>query len=322
MRFTPDSAGWVVLFRRVVLALAATVALGAANAAPRIGVLFKDRSPGFWVFAEKGAQETAAALGAEVIIKAPPTVLDVSAQSRLLEALAAQKIDALVVAPTNPDVLENPVRRIAQRGVKIVCVDTPLSEGTAQVFVGADQAAMAEAAARVFLSLLQDGDEGALLRNNSLDRTVLMREATLRDAMRARPGVVLHGDIYASSEKDTEDERALLLLTKYPKVTAVFASATRGTMSTIKAVREKSLVGKVKVVGFGTYLPADAAKAFEDGILYGWVAQKPKDLGVKAVEAAVALVESRPAPSVLRPEFLLVTRENFHSPEAQALLNP
>ena len=91
-----------------------------------------------------------------------------------------------------------------------------------------------------------------MLRNNSLDRPVVIREETLRNAVKARPGLVLHANIFASSEKNAELDQAMLLLSKFPKVTVVFASATRATLATIKAVRESGLVGKVKVVGFGT----------------------------------------------------------------------
>lgn len=310
-----------ILFRAPLLALVSVVC-APLSAAPKVGVLLKDRSPGFWIYAEKGALQEASAAGVEVIVKAPPTVLDMSAQVRLLAGLAAEKLDALVVAPTNPDLIQAAVEALAAKGVKIVTVDTPLKEGIARTFVGADQAAMADAAAKLFLSLVHDGDEIALLRNNGVDRTVMIREERLREAVRTRPGLVLHSDIYANSEKDSEDERALLLLNKYPKVTTVFASATRGTLATVKAVREKGLTGKVKVVGFGTYLPPEAAKAFEDGILFGWVAQEPKDLGVQGVRAAAALLRGETVPAVIRPAYLLVTKENIRSAEAQALLNP
>jgi ribose transport system substrate-binding protein len=291
------------------------------SAAPRIGILLKDKSPGFWVYAEKGATQEAQATGVELVVKAPPTVLDVAAQSRLLAGLATEKLDALVIAPTNPDLVQAAVAELAGKGVKIVALDTPLG-GVAQTFVGADQGALAESAAKVFFAAARDGDEIALLRNNSVDRTVIAREEKVRDGLKGRPALVCHSDIFASSEKDTEDEQALRLLTKYPKVTTVFASASRGTMAMIKAVREKGLVGHVKVVGFGTYLPPEAAKAFEDGILVGWIAQQPKDLGRKGVRAAVALASGQPSPAVVHPDFLLVTADNFRSSEVQALMNP
>lgn len=294
----------------------------AGYAGPRVGVLLKDRSPGFWVYAEQGALATGELLGAEVIVKAPPSVLDVGFQPRLLAALATQNLDALVVAPTNPDAIEATVRELAGQGVKIVALDTPFAEGVAHVFVGADQAVIAAAAAEVFLELAKDGDEVALLRNNSLDRPVLLREQALRQAVQSRSGLVLHADVFASSEKNQEDQQAQLLLSQHPKVKAVFASATRGTLSTIRAIRQSGLVGQVKVVGFGTYLPDEAAQAFEDGILHGWVAQEPKDLGVQGVRAAVALAKGEPVPAVVRPAFVLVTSRNFRSPEVQVLRQP
>lgn len=306
------------------LALVAVVGAGTlvSHAGPRIGVLLKDRSPGFWVLAEKGAIETGEALGAEVIVKAPPSVLDVAMQPRLLSALAAQKLDALLIAPTNPETIEAAVKELAAGGVKIVTLDTPLADGIAHVFVGADQVTMAEAAARIFLQLAQDGEEVAMLRNNSLDRPVLLREQTLRQAVQGRSGLVFHGDIFASSEKGSEEQQAHLLLSRYPNTKVVFASATRGTLATIKVVRDQGLVGKVKVVGFGTYLPAEAAQAFEDGILHGWIAQEPKDIGVQGVKAAVALVNGESVPSVVRPGFVVVTADNYRSAEVQALRQP
>lgn len=311
------SAGRLIV---ACLILCTVVTPGVAR--PKIGVLLKDKSPGFWVFAEKGALEAGAAADVDVIVRAPPSVLDVSAQARLLAGLVAENIDALVIAPTNPETVESVVSELAKKGVKIVTVDTPLKDGLAQVFVGADQAAMAEAATKVFLSVAQDGEEVCLLRNNSLDRTVVIREETFREALKARPKLNLHANIFASSERNSEGEQAMLLLSKYPGTTAVFASASRATMAIIKAVRDNNLVGKVKVVGFGTYFPEDAVKAFDDGILYGWVAQQPKSLGVNGVKSAVALLAGKSVPPVVRPDFMLITRENYKSPAVQALINP
>jgi ribose transport system substrate-binding protein len=287
----------------------------------KIGVLLKDKTPGFWIYAEKGVNEAAQALGVEVVVRAPPTVMDVGAQVRLLASLAHENIDALVIAPTNPDNVEKPVAELVAKGVKVVTLDTQLKEGLAQAFVGSDQGAMGEAAAKIFVALFKEGDEVAVLRNNGIDRTVLEREKIVFDALKSVK-VVLHAEIYASSEKDTEEDQARLLLTKYPNTTAVFASATRGTLATIKVIREKGLVGKVKVVGFGLYLPAEASTAIADGILAGWVAQQPKDLGYKGVETAVALLQGKSVPAIVHPSFLVLTKENYRDPKLQSALNP
>src|SRR6185436_13625585 len=101
-----------------------------------------------------------------------------------------------------------------------------LKPGLAHAFVGADQSAMAEVAAKLFASLIADHDEVAILRNNSLDRTVIEREKKFFEVMKAaHSNVTMHADVYASSEKDTEADQARLLLEKYPHTTAIFASA-------------------------------------------------------------------------------------------------
>jgi len=150
---------------------------------------------------------------------------------------------------------------------------------------------------------------------------VIEREKKAFDALKAVK-VVLHADIFASSEKDTEEDKARFLFSKYPNTKAVFASATRGTLAAIKVIREKGLVGKVKVVGFGLYLPAEAAAAIEDGILAGWVAQQPKDLGYKGVETAIALLQGKSVPAVVHPSYLVLTKDNFRDPKIQAELTP
>jgi len=302
----------------LILALASGVCFGAPF---KIGVLLKDKTPGFWIYADKGVNEAAQALGVDVIVRAPPTVMDVGAQVRLLASLANENIDELVIAPTNPDNVEQPVAALVAKGVKVVTLDTSLREGLAQAFVGSDQGAMGEAAAKIFVALLREGDEVAVLRNNSIDRTVLEREKKVFDALKSVK-VVLHADIFASSEKDTEEDQARLLFTKYPNTRAVFASATRGTLATIKAIREKGLVGKVQVVGFGLYLPNEASTAITDGILAGWIAQQPKDLGYKGVETAVALLQGKSVSAVVHPSFLVITKENYRDPKIQAALNP
>jgi ribose transport system substrate-binding protein len=295
-----------------------------AYAAPyKIGVLLKDKTPGYWTYAAKGAEDAGKALGVELIIKAPPTVMDVNAQRLMLQSLAKENIQALVIGATNPEQMEAPVAELAAKGIKIITLDTPLKDGLASVFVAVDHTAAGDAAARCFAAIIKDGDEVCILRNNGLDRPVLERERKFFEVMKeTHSNLILHGDIYASSEKDSEEDRARLLIEKYPNSNAIFASATRGTLAVLKVAREKKLVGKLKVVGFGTYFPAEAAAAMEDGMLVGWMAQLPKDLGSKGVESAVALLSGKEVPAIVRPTSILITQANMHDAAVQSQLQP
>jgi ribose transport system substrate-binding protein len=296
---------------------------GVAAASPRIGVLLKDKNSSYWSYVEKGAVDAGKALGVEVTVRQAPTVQNVGAQSVLLKALQQDGIDALVVAPISTENLQAPVAAIAAKGTKIVTIDGAFSGGVGDTFIGNDQNAMSDAAAQLCATLIDSGDEMAVFRFNNVDRPVVEREARVIQVLRqSKPGIKLYADVYGSSEKDAEIAQARVLLDHHPQVRVVFASATVTTLAMIQVLNERGQAGKIKLVGFGTYLPAAVAQSIEDGTVVGWVAQQPREIGRKAVEAAVTLLAGKKVPPVQYAEFVLITKSNLHTPQIEALATP
>ena len=308
--------------RRVSALTALLLSTSFALAAPvKIGVLLKAKNA-FWDALDKGAMEAGTALKVDVVVKAPPTESDVAVQVRLLNALVAQGIQALVIAPNDKDALAVPVAAAAVKGIKIVVIDSPLAGKAAGVIIGTDQHSAGVAAGHFLAGLLADADEVAILRHNQIGGATAERESGALEALReAHPKLVIHGDIYASSEPGTEGEKVELLLAKYPAITAVFASSTQGTMAMLKEIEAEHLVGKVRLVGFGFNLNAGVAAAIEAGAVQAWVAQLPKEIGYKSVETALALVNGQTVPPVIHTDFLVITKDNLKDAKVQALLN-
>lgn len=299
------------------LALCALTLGPALRAGPKIGVLLKGRSD-FWTAMQKGAQEAGAQAGAEVLVKAPLSETDVAVQEQLLHALAAQGIQALVIAPTNPQMLAGPVAALAAKGVKIVAVDTPLKGAAA--FIGTNHRAAGEAAGTFLAGLVGDKDEISFLKHNQNSGATGERENGALDKLRAaHPGVVVHGDIYASTEAGLEAERAALVLGKYPASKAVLASGTPGTMAMLKVLSGRP-AGAVRFVGFGFNLNPAVAEGIGKGVMAAWIAQQPREVGAKGVEAALALVGGQAVPAVTYTDFVVVTKDNLQDPKVQALL--
>ncbi len=67
--------------RALAFLISSYVCLGAPF---KIGVILKDKTPGFWVYAEMGVNDAAKALGADVHVSATPTVMETGARFRLL----------------------------------------------------------------------------------------------------------------------------------------------------------------------------------------------------------------------------------------------
>ena len=271
---------------------------------------------------EQGATEAGRAAGAEIIIKSPILETDVGIQTQLLNALAAQGIQALVIAPTNKDALAGPVAALAARGVKIVVIDSPLAGTVEHVFVGTNQRVAGEAAGQLLAKMVETRDEVTFFKHIQGSGATEEREIGALGKLReAHPGIVVHGDIYAGGEKGVEDQRAELVITRYPNTKAILASGTPGTMAMLKVLQQKGLAGKIKLVGFGFNLNPEVAAAIESGAMSGWIAQLPKEVGRKGVESAVALLKGQAVPAIVNTDLLVVTKENLKDPKVQALLS-
>lgn len=312
MRLSP------IIFLRAGLlcCLAATL-----SAAPKIGVLLKGRNSAFWSAVEKGALASGQQLGADVTVKAPLSESDISVQIQLLNALAAQGAEAIVIAPINKEALAIPIASIAVKGVKIVVIDTALTGRAAPVFVGTDQEAAGQAAGRLLAKLVGDTEEVSIFKHSQSSGATTLREngalATFREA---HPKNIVHGDIYASTEAGAEGKQAQVLLAQHPGTKAILASGTPGTLAMLKALQNQKLAGSIKLIGFGFNLNPDVAAALESGALTGWIAQLPGEVGAKGVAAAVSLLKGETVPAVINTDFVVITKENLNEPKVQALL--
>lgn len=286
----------------------------------KVGLLLKGRTS-FWNTVEQGARNAAAELGVELIVKAPPTESDVAIQIQLLNALAAQKIDCLIVAPANADALALPAASVALSGTKVIVLDSPLSGKTASVFIGTDHQAAGSAAGRLLASLVGDNDSVSVLRHNQGNIVTGAREdnaiATLKSS---HPAVSVFSDVYLGNAKEEQLERAKLALTKHPETKAIMASSTPGTMALLQLLSESPNPGAIKLVGFGYNLNESVAAALQKGTLHGWIAQLPLEMGRLAVKNAVALLDGQIPPAVVHTDFRVITKANLHDPEVQALL--
>lgn len=290
-------------------------------AAPKIGLLLKAQNVPFWSAVEKGAKEAAQKLGADLTVKAPLSEADISVQIRLLNALAGQGMDAIVIAPINKEALAVPIASIAVRGVKIIVIDTPITGKAAPVFVGTDQVAAGKAGGTLLAKLVGDTDEVAIFKHSQYSGATIERDTGALAAFRAlHPNAPVYGDVYASTESGMEHRQAELELQEHPNIKAVLATGTAGTLGMLDVLKQKNLAGKIKLVGFGFNLQQNVADALESGAMSGWIAQLPTDVGYKGVSAAVSLLKGESVQPVIYTDFVVVTKDNLKDPKVQALL--
>lgn len=307
--------------RPVVTLLALCLALPAVQAeGHKIGVLLKGKTK-FWAVVEQGAIAAGEKLGVDVVVKTPPTESDVSAQILMLNALAKQGMEAIVLVPTNKETLAKPAAALVAQGIKIIILDSPLDGDAASAFIGTNHHAAGEAAGELIKKLVTENDQISLFRHSQDNAATNSREnGAVEKLKEAYPKIVIFSDVFSGNEKDVQIERAKLLLTKHPATKLVLASSTPATMAMLGVLSHHEPLGEIKLVGFGYNLNDEVSAALEAGTLHGWVAQQPKEIGYQGVVAALDLLNGKTVPPVHSIDVFIVTKENLHDAKSQALL--
>lgn len=295
-----------------------------ATSRPTVGMLLKVNSTeGFWGEVAKGAKEAADEAQVNLVIRGVRSVTDAGVQIKLLESFANQKIDALVITPTNPELLLAPLNSAAASGLKIVVAESELAANAPFPYVGYDQSELGSAAGTAFASLLETQDEVAIFRGVSdqaivyRDRFILVRLRELRPALRLRLDVFAVTNDFSSIE-----DKAALLLEKYPGSRLFIGTGSGATRALLRAAKTSLGPRPVKIAGFGFSLTPDLVQSIEEGTLQMLICQRPRELGYKSVITAAALIRGEKVPSKTDISFVVVTRENLNTPAVQGLKGP
>ena len=141
-------------------------------------ILFSIKGPGsgnpFWASVEKGAREEAAKLGVDLVLVAPPQEGDVQAQINQVEDQLAKGVDAIALAPGDPNAFAPIVDDAIKSGVPVVFVDTKgINEGVS--FIGTNNKNGAALAAKFICDKTPKGADVAVLTGIESQSTALLR---------------------------------------------------------------------------------------------------------------------------------------------------
>ena len=171
------------LNRKIVVFISAIfllISMGSVSFADGHGkkILFSIKGPGsgnpFWASVTKGAEEEAKKLGVKLILIAPPQEGDVQAQINQVEDQLAKGVDALALAPGDPNAFAPIVDDAIKSGVPVVFVDTKgINEGV--TFIGTNNMNGAELAAKFICDKTPKGSDVAILTGIESQSTALLR---------------------------------------------------------------------------------------------------------------------------------------------------
>src|ERR1700678_772935 len=273
---------------------------------------------GFYVTMGCGMQAEAKALGDTVNIQGP-TSFDATLQNPIIESVPAAPPDAIMIAPDDVVASRPPIAQAMAAGIKVVLVDTTLTDPSGAVSqISSDNTAGGADAFAAVKQLVPKGGQVFIVNtkpgiSTTDERTAGFAAAAKADSKFSYVGVQYDNDTAALAAQVTLAE-----LQKDPGIVAIFATNLFSAEGAATGIRQAGMSGKVKVVGFDA--EPDAITALQQGTVQALIAQSPYVIGTDAVEQAIAALQGKPTTPKIGTKFTIITTANLSSAASQAAI--
>jgi ribose transport system substrate-binding protein len=270
----------------------------------------------FYISMQCGAQAKAKELGVNLQVQGPDK-FDATLQNPLLDAVAASKPAALLVAPNDVKASATPLKRIQDRGTKVVLVDTTVDDESIGVSrIATDNNLGGQKAAEALNQLVNSGKGKVLVISTDPGvSSVDARVAGFDEAVKSKyTNFTLAADTqYSHNSPQTAASVVQAQLQRTPDLVGVFATNLFTAQGVATGIRAAGKSNQVKVVGFDA--GPDQIKQLQAGDVQALIAQKPYDIGVEGVQQAANALEGKSVTKKLDTESLIVTKDNLNQPD-------
>ena len=288
--------------------LAATVLAPNAYAKDvHIAAVLKTQSTPYWQILGKAIKDTAAKNKVDVVVLGPPTEDAVEQQINMVQDVLAQKPDALIFSPSQPDTAINVLSKVRAAGVPVILVDTgmPAKFTDYASFIGTDNIAAGKAGGEALAKVLKKGDKVILLDGAPGNPSMTQRCDGAKEVLEAA-GMVIASRQPAYSDREKAYTVTQNVLQSTPDIAGVFAGNDEEALGALRALKQSGK--EVPIIGVDAN--GDNLKAILAGDLYGSIAQGNFDMGRLGVEKALEVISGKTIDKRIDSGATLITKDN------------
>ena len=270
-----------------------------------IGYVVKSLADQHWIMVRAGAEAKAEELGVELTFLAPKAETDIEQQVNMILDLIAQDVDAICLAPSQPDAVLAALQQAEDAGIPILFVDTAANFEPAVSFIGTGNESAGYIGGTYAAELFGEGAKAVVLRGNKGDATHDQREAGIVKGLEDGKVEILE---VQDAQSKTELGMSVMedLIQRHDDIDVVVTTNDLMAQGAQKAIEQS---GKdIKVLGFDGTEPVITETI--TGKFLGTVAQNPYAMGELGVENAVKAAKGEEVDARIDTGAVLVTAEN------------
>jgi ribose transport system substrate-binding protein len=307
-------------------ALAACMSLGglcgcSGRVTERIAVIPQTEGTMIWEAAHVGAEEAARRHGAFIYWNAPTRQDDVEAQIAIVDRVADDGYDGLVLAPDQALALMTPVRRAAARGIPTVVIGSPLGmpPGGNLFYILNDNEQGGRLAAQRVGELLHGTGNVAVLGIDPDLAGIMVRDRVFEETLsESYPGIRIVDKRMGSFNIPHEQQVAQDTINSHPDLDVIVAMMATSVEGTLSALHSMAGGEKIRIIGFDieNWPPFDRNPSLDC-----LIQEDTRAMGEQAVELLLTRRHGHSNAAQTTVEPRMITRENMNSAEVQRMLS-
>lgn len=285
----------------------------------KIAVMPKGTAASYWQAVKAGAEQAGKEDNVEIVWQGPGSEGSINEQIDLVQTQITNKIDGIVIAACDANALVKPLQDAKAKGIPVVTVDSGVADKDASLaYIATDNVEGGrQAAAALAKAMGEKGDVGLLIFQKGAASSD-DREKGFEEGIKKYPGIKIVSTLEANDPAKSTDT-VTNMLTANPNLGGIFAANEPNGIGAANVLKQKNLVGKVKLVAYDS--SPDEIKAVEDGIIQATVVQDPFQMGYKGVKTVLKAIKKEPiTEKFINSGMTVVTKENLNTPEVQKLV--
>lgn len=285
-----------------------------------VAIITKGSDSDFWSDLKDGALSAATEFNVKITFEGPDNESDCETQNKMIESAAARNVDAIVLSAIDYDKNAEAVEKAAQKGIKIITVDSDVDVNEKELFIGTDNLSAGEKTAEVVKKLCPDSGTvniGIVNSGKNTENSNLRLKGFMTGISNIKNAKIV-GTVNVASNTESATDGAKRLLSENPEINVLIGFNEWSALGVGNAIKELGV--KDKVVGIGFDNNTKCVSMLESGELDTLIVQNPFSMGYLAVSNAARILSGKKTESVIKTDVYIVNRENMFTPDVQKIL--
>ena len=287
--------------------MAGTAACGSTSSSggDKVALLVSTLNNPFFVDLRDGAQAAAKDLGVDLMVSDAQN--DSSTQQNQAQNAQSQGAKAVIINPVDSDAASPAVAPLLSSSLPVISVDRSVTGEDVTSHIASDNVAGGAQAADELAKAVGEKGKVIILQGTPGAASTRDRGDGFKKEIKKYSGIEVVAEQTANFDRAEALDVTTNLMQSNPDVVGIYAENDEMALGAIQSLGSKA-GADVEIFGFdGT---EDGLKAVSNGTMVGTIAQQPKELGKKAVEAAVKAIKGESVEKTESIEVKTVTKGN------------